>query len=64
MEDDCLAHFQEGGGGGGIRNILMYHDHVYAGNINWRGRLCTVDLFIKLACFVTKVNYIFSIKMS
>ncbi len=27
-----------------------------------RGRLCTVDLLIKVACFVKKVNNIFNVK--
>ncbi len=31
-------------------------------NTNWRGRLSTMDLLIKVACFVTKVNNIFNIK--
>ncbi len=34
---------------------------VAAGNPNGRGRLSTVDLLIKLACFVTRVNNIFNI---
>jgi hypothetical protein len=33
-----------------------------AGNTNWGGRLSTVDLLIKVACLVTKVNYIFIMK--
>ncbi len=32
-----------------------------AGNSDWRGRLCTIDLLIKVACFVRKVNNIFTI---
>jgi len=36
-----------------------------AGNTNWGGRLSTVDLFIKVACFVKKKeNNIFNLKMS
>ncbi len=31
---------------------------------NLKGRLTTIDLLIKLACFVTKVSNIFSLKMS
>ncbi len=34
------------------------------GNPNWRGRLITIYLLIKIACFVKKVNNIFSIKSS
>ncbi len=34
------------------------------GNPNRRGRLSTVDLLIKVACFVKKVNNVFSIKSS
>jgi hypothetical protein len=34
------------------------------GNPYWRGRLSTVDLLIKAACFVTKENRIFSTKTS
>jgi hypothetical protein len=33
------------------------------GNTNIRGRLSTVDLLIIVACFVTKVNNIFNIKI-
>jgi hypothetical protein len=32
------------------------------GNTNWSGS--TIDLLIKLACFVRKIIYIFSVKMS
>jgi hypothetical protein len=32
------------------------------GNANWGGRLSTVDLLIKVACFVKEVNNIFDIK--
>jgi hypothetical protein len=32
------------------------------GNTNWVGRISTVDLLIKLACFVNEVNNIFDIK--
>jgi hypothetical protein len=35
-----------------------------AGNTNLRGRLSTVDLLIKEACFVAKVNNILNAKMS
>ncbi len=34
-----------------------------SGNANWRGRLSTIDLLIKVACFGTKINHIFNIKM-
>ncbi len=34
------------------------------GKTNWRERLSTVDLLIKIACFGTKVNCIFNTKMS
>ncbi len=34
------------------------------GNTNYGGRLSTVDLLIKVACFVKKENNIFNIKMS
>jgi len=34
------------------------------GKSYWRGRLSTVDLLIKVACFVKKANNIFSIKIS
>ncbi len=35
----------------------------FAGNTNGRGRLRTIDLLIKVACFVKKnVNSIFNIK--
>jgi hypothetical protein len=33
-----------------------------AGNTNLGGRLSTIYLFIKVACFVKKVNNIFTIK--
>jgi hypothetical protein len=29
---------------------------------NWRGRISTVDLLIKLACFITEGNIVFSTK--
>jgi hypothetical protein len=34
------------------------------GTLTERGRLNTVDLLTKIACFETKVNNIFNIKMS
>jgi hypothetical protein len=34
------------------------------GSTNLGGRLSTVDLLIKLACFVKNVNKIFNLKMS
>jgi hypothetical protein len=34
------------------------------GNTNYGGRLSTIDLLIKVACFVKKEKYIFNIKMS
>jgi hypothetical protein len=48
---------------------LSLHRHIeatvmaYAREAYWRGRLSTVDLLIKAACFVKKINYIFHIKM-
>ncbi len=33
-------------------------------NTNWKGRLSTVDLLIKVACLATLVNDIFNIEMS
>jgi len=33
-----------------------------SGNTNWRGRLSTVNLLIKVACFVKKENTNFKIK--
>jgi hypothetical protein len=35
-----------------------------AGNTNYRGRLSTVYLLVKVACFVTKIKNIFNIKMT
>ncbi len=35
---------------------------VGTGNTNYRGRLSTTDLLIKVACFVKKVNDIFNVK--
>ncbi len=35
-----------------------------AGNTNWRGRFGTLDLLIKVACFVTLVNKVFKFKSS
>ncbi len=37
---------------------------IATGNTNWRGRLCTVYLLIKIVCFVKKVNKIFFLKSS
>ncbi len=34
------------------------------GNTNWMGRLSTVDLLTKVACYVINVYNIFSIKRS
>ncbi len=34
------------------------------GNTNWGGGLSTVDLLIKVACFVKKVNNIFKEKLA
>ncbi len=34
-----------------------------AGNTNWKGRLSTVDLLIKVVCFVNKETNIFNAKM-
>ncbi len=36
----------------------------YSGNTDQSGRLSTVDLLIKVACFLTKVDKNFSVKMS
>ncbi len=33
----------------------------WAGNPYWRGRLCTIDLLVMIACFVKEKNIIFSI---
>ncbi len=35
-----------------------------AGNTNWRGRISTIDLLIRIACFVTQVNDSVNIKSS
>ncbi len=35
-----------------------------AGNTNQRGRLSTLDLLIKLGCFISKVNNVFNLKSS
>ncbi len=35
-----------------------------SGNTDWRGRISTVDLLFKIACFVTMVNNIFNKKSS
>ncbi len=37
-----------------MRNVILLN--VIPGNTNWRGRLSTVDLLIKVTCFVKKVN--------
>ncbi len=38
--------------------VVIYDHHMFivqaTGNTNRRGRICTVDLLIKLGCFVTK----------
>ncbi len=39
-----------------------YYTMMNAGNTNLRGRLSTVDLLIRINCFVKKVNNIFNIK--
>ncbi len=44
--------------------ISCQKSRVNPGNTNLRGKLSTVDLLIKVACFVTKVNDIFNIKRS
>jgi hypothetical protein len=44
--------------------IYVYMQVRLIGNTNWRGRLRTIGLLIKVACFVKKVNYIFNIKMN
>ncbi len=38
------------------------NDIVYPGNTNSGGRLSTIDLLIKVGCFVKKVNDIFNKK--
>jgi hypothetical protein len=35
-----------------------------AGNTNLRGKLNTVDFLVKVACFITKVDFIFNKNMS
>ncbi len=35
-----------------------------AGNTNWGGKLSTIDLLIKVDCFVKKENIIFNIKQA
>ncbi len=47
-------------GGEGGRNDMRERDE--AGNTNLRGKLCTNDLLIKVACFVR--YYIFNVKSS
>jgi len=37
-----------------LNNIVSFQSSVNAGNTNWRGRLSTVDLLIKVPCFVYK----------
>jgi hypothetical protein len=37
---------------------------VEAGNTNLERRLSTIDLLIKVGCFVSKENNIFNLKMS
>jgi hypothetical protein len=32
------------------------------GNTNWRGRISTIDLLIRVTCFVTKMNNIYNTK--
>ncbi len=36
--------------------LSCHHKFVHAVNSNWRGRLSTVDILIKVACFVKKVD--------
>ena len=42
--------------------IKLVLGKIHAGKTNCRKRLSTVDLLIKVACFVTKVNNIFNKK--
>ncbi len=55
--------------GDGLRNewvacVLQFLCTLKPGNPNLGGRYSTVDLLIKVAYFLTKIKYIFSIKMS
>jgi hypothetical protein len=43
---------------------FVYALNAQAGNTNRRGKLSTVELLIKVACFVKEVNNIFDLKMS
>jgi hypothetical protein len=40
--------------------ICVFSRMVRPGNTNLRGRLCTVDLLIKVACFVKELVVMFS----
>jgi hypothetical protein len=43
-----------------LHNVPMHRVVLHsADKINRSGRLCTVDLLIKLACFIDKINKIF-----
>jgi hypothetical protein len=44
------------------RSHFIHNVSVTPGNPNWRGRLSTVDLTIKVACFCKKVNNVCNIK--
>jgi hypothetical protein len=47
---------------GGLPTLVMLLVDSIARNTNRGGRLSTIDLLIKTACFVKKVNKIFNIK--
>jgi hypothetical protein len=47
-----------------VYNIQISSSKSCAGITNGRVRLSTVDLLIKVACFVKKVRNVFNIKMS
>ncbi len=44
--------------------VLATKSSAVAGNTNWGGKLSTIDLLIKEACFVKKENIIFTIKQA
>ncbi len=47
-----------------IFELIRFLSDDVAGNTNWRERHSTLDLLIKEACSVKKVNYVFNIKSS
>jgi hypothetical protein len=48
--------------------VIIYDRHMLivqaTGNINWRGRLNTINLLTRVACFSKKVNNVFNFKRS